>query len=120
MGTPDGHTIPQNVAQIAVNLINVNMSTQTSIDSPKVAFFEEEKVVITESKIPVSTLNKLKKKGHHIDNEHLASYIGLSGKIGNAIGVKIISNQKNNFTFDVGSYRRKDGWSITHLAIKEK
>ncbi len=112
LGTPGGHTIPQNVAQIIINLVDFNMNMQTAIDAPKLAFFDEENVVVTESGIPNSVVYELKKKGHHIDNEHIANYIGLSGKIGNAMGLRIL----HNVTFDVGVDKRKDGWSTTHLS----
>ncbi|MDF3047378.1 MAG: ggt 2 [Candidatus Midichloriaceae bacterium] len=118
LGTPGGHTIPQNVAQIVVNLIAFNMDMQKAIDLPKAAFFDDENVVITEPGIKDPIVSKLKKKGHNIDNEHIASYIGLSGRIGNAMGVKIIQDQEGNINFDTGVDRRKDGWSTTHLSIQ--
>lgn len=119
LGTPGGHTIPQNVAQIVVNLILFNMDMQEAIDSSKAAFFDDTNVVITESGVKDSVLLKLKEKGHHIDNDNIASYIGLSGRIGNAMGVKIICEQDGNLKFDTGVDRRKDGWSNTHLSIKK-
>lgn len=105
LGTPGGHTIPQNTAQIIINLIDFGMSIQEAIDAPKVAFFEEGSVVCTEKGIDSSTLLSLKELGHKIDNENIASYIGLSGKIGNAMGIMTPS-------FETGIDRRKDGWSI--------
>ncbi|MCE2991386.1 MAG: gamma-glutamyltransferase [Candidatus Jidaibacter sp.] len=118
-GTPGGHTIPQNVAQITVNLIDFGMDMQRAIDAPKTAFFDDENVVITEKGIESSIVSKLKARGHHIDNEHIASYIGLSGKIGNAMGIKIIQDQKGNVIFDTGVDKRKDGWSTTHIFTKK-
>lgn len=114
LGTPGGHTIPQNVAQIIINLIDFNMTMQEAIDAPKLAFFEEENVICTESGISKFILASLEQKGHKIDNDNIASYIGLSGKIGNAMGVKII-NEDEGFSFEIGIDRRKDGWSTTHL-----
>lgn len=118
LGTPGGHTIPQNVAQIIVNLTVFGMDMQKAIDSPKTAFFDDSCVVITESAIQDSVITKLKRKGHYVDNEHIASYIGLSGRIGNAMGIRIIHDQNDNLKFDVGIDKRKDGWSTTHLSIK--
>ena len=118
LGTPGGHTIPQNVAQIIVNLIVFGMDMQKAIDSPKTAFFDDVNIVITESGIKDSIVSELKKKGHNIDNEHIATYIGLSGKIGNAMGVKIIQDNKGNMNYDTGIDRRKDAWSTTHLLMK--
>lgn len=117
LGTPGGHTIPQNVAQIVINLIDFNMNMQEAIDAPKLAFFEENNVVCTESGISKCTLSSLQEMGHLIDNDHIASYIGLSGKIGNAMGVKIVHN-KNDISFDIGIDKRKDGWSTTHNTMR--
>ncbi|MCE2992973.1 MAG: gamma-glutamyltransferase [Alphaproteobacteria bacterium] len=115
LGTPGGHTIPQNVAQIVANLIAFDMDMQKAIDAPKTAFFEEEDVVVTEPGIKDYIILNLKKKGHNIANKNVASYIGLSGRIGNAMGVKILYDKKGNMYFDTGIDRRKDGWSTTHL-----
>ena len=117
VGTPGGHTIPQNVAQIIINLIDFNMNMQEAIDAPKLAFFEESNVVCTESGVPKSVISSLNEMGHTLDNDNIASYVGLSGKIGNAMGVKIFYNT-DNISFDVGIDRRKDGWSTTHNAPK--
>jgi gamma-glutamyltranspeptidase / glutathione hydrolase len=119
LGTPGGHTIPQNVAQIVVNLIDFNMNMQKAIDAPKLAFFDEDNVIVTENDIPASVVSALKKKGHNIDNEHRTSYIGPNGKIGNAMGVKILHNQ-DDISFDIGVDKRRDGWSTTHIAPAKK
>lgn len=117
LGTPGGHTIPQNIAQIIINLIDFDMNMQEAIDAPKLAFFEENSAVCTESGISKTTISSLKEMGHVIDNDNIASYIGLSGKIGNAMGVKILRNN-NDVSFDIGIDKRKDGWSNTHIMLK--
>lgn len=117
LGTPGGHTIPQNVAQIIINLIDFGMNMQEAIDAPKLAFFEEKGVICTEIGISQAVISELKKMGHSIDNDHIASYIGLSGKIGNAMGVKILRD-KDDISFDIGIDKRKDGWSTTHMVAE--
>lgn len=117
VGTPGGHTIPQNVAQIIINLIDFNMNMQEAIDASKLAFFEENGVVCTESGLAETTVSSLKEIGHIIDNDNITSYIGPNGKIGNAMGVKILRNQ-NDVSFDVGIDKRRDGWSKTHIVRK--
>lgn len=117
LGTPGGHTIPQNVAQIIINLIDFNMNMQEAIDAPKLAFFEENGAVCTENGISTAIISSLKEMGHVIDNDNIASYIGLSGKIGNAMGVKILQNE-NGVSFDIGIDKRKDGWSNTHAIFR--
>lgn len=108
LGTPGGHTIPQNVAQIIINLIDFNMNMQEAIDAPKLAFSEENVVVCTDSGLAKTTVSSLREMGHIIDNDNIASHIGLSGKIGNAMGVKILRNQ-DDLSFDVGIDKRNDG-----------
>lgn len=117
LGTPGGHTIPQNVAQLVVNLIDFKMNMQEAIDSSKLAFFAEENVLVTEPGIPPSVVSALEKNGHHIDNEHITSYLGLGGKIGNAMGVKI-SHHRDDLYFDIGVDKRRDGWSTTHIVFE--
>jgi gamma-glutamyltranspeptidase/glutathione hydrolase len=110
LGTPGGHTIPQNTAQIMINLIDFNMNMQAAIDSPKLAFFEEDKVICTESDIPASTVSSLKKMGHMIGNEHIVQYLGANGLIGNAMGIKILRDGQA-ISYDVGIDKRRDGWA---------
>ncbi len=110
LGTPGGHTIPQNVAQIIFNLIDFKMTMQEAIDAPKLAFFEESQMVCTEKEIPSSTLSSLQARGHQIDNEQIASYIGLNRKIGNAMGIKLFHHQ-DGMSFDIGVDKRKDAWT---------
>jgi len=119
LGTPGGHTIPQNVAQIVVNLIDFNMNMQAAIDSPKIAFFEEDNSLVFENGISESVIIALRKKEHNVvDNKNIASYIGTDGRIGNAMGVKILDNKKE-VNFDVGIDKRKDGWSTNHLLLEK-
>lgn len=116
LGTPGGHTIPQNTAQIIINLIDFNMNMQEAIDAPKIAFFDEKSVICAEREISTSIIESLIKKGHIIDS-NIESYIGLSGKIGNAMGIKLLYDRKD-ISFDVGVDKRKDGWSTTHNISK--
>ena len=97
LGTPGGHTIPQNVAQIILNLIVFEMNMQEAIDAPKIAFLEDCNLVRVENGISNTIINSLKKIGHKIDR----------GAIGNAMGIKILYNQHGNF-FDVGLDKRMD------------
>ena len=119
LGTPGGHTITQNVAQLVINLIDFKMNMQQAIDSPKLVFIYEKNIVCTESGIPQFVVSSLKKMGHVVDNKHIKNYIGLSGKIGNAMGIKIIYN-KYDVSFDVGIDKRKDRWSTTQLIPSKK
>ncbi|PIS01371.1 MAG: hypothetical protein COT84_02670 [Chlamydiae bacterium CG10_big_fil_rev_8_21_14_0_10_35_9] len=107
LGTPGGHTIPQNISQVVMNLIDFKMGMQDAIDASKVTFLEEENVVKLESGIKKSVISSLKEKGHTI------TY----GDIGNAMGVKIFTNT-NSISFDVGVDKRRDGWSQVNIPQK--
>ncbi|MGD2169933.1 MAG: gamma-glutamyltransferase [Chlamydiota bacterium] len=107
LGTPGGHTIPQNISQVVMNLIDLKMGMQDAIDASKVAFLEEENMVKLESGIKTSVISSLKEKGHTI------TY----GDIGNAMGAKIFTNT-NSVSFDVGVDKRRDGWSQVNISQK--
>ncbi|WP_085715073.1 gamma-glutamyltransferase family protein [Pseudomonas sp. B28(2017)] len=111
LGTPGGHTIPQNIAQVVINLIDFGMTMQEAIDAPKIAFIEEGNFVVTEKDIPGPTVAALRKKGHTVQNDNLESYLGLSGKIGNVMGVRLLNTNKQR-VFDVGVDKRRDGWAV--------
>jgi gamma-glutamyltranspeptidase/glutathione hydrolase len=114
LGTPGGHTIPQNVAQILINLIDFNMGMQDAIDAPKLAFFEEHHVVCTERGVSEETITSLKELGHAVKTGDITPYVGISGQIGNAMGVRIV--QSNGETrFDIGVDKRRNALSTQHI-----
>ena len=113
------YTISQNVAQVVVNLIDFNMNMQQAIDSPKLAFFNENNVLVTEDDITTSIVSVLEKRGHHIDNEHRDHYLDLSGKIGNVMGVKI-SHRKDSLSYDVGVDKRSKGEKSFEIGVDKK
>jgi gamma-glutamyltranspeptidase/glutathione hydrolase len=99
LGSPGGHTITQNVPQIIFNLIDFKMSMQEAIDAPKIAFIEPNSIRV-DQEIPESLTDLLKERGHQISR----------GSIGNATGIKIISDNKGKIiSFDVGIDRRGEG-----------
>jgi len=99
LGSPGGHTITQNVPQIIFNLIDFEMSMQEAIDAPKIAFIEPNSIRI-DHEIPESLTDLLSERGHQIKR----------GSIGNATGIKIISDAKGKIlSFDVGIDRRGEG-----------
>ena len=105
LGTPGGHTIPQNISQVIINLIDFNMNMQEAVDAPKVAFLYEKNVVQSESSVNKRVISSLKEKGHNI----------IYGDIGNTMGIKFLYD-KANISFDVGIDKRRDGWSKTNIS----
>ncbi|CAI8739448.1 Glutathione hydrolase proenzyme [Pseudomonas sp. IT-196MI5] len=102
LGTPGGHTIPQNAAQVAINAIDRGMTMQEAIDAPKVAYIEDKDEMRVESSMPEEVVRALKTKGHRL----------ATGAIGNAMGIRFHYGQ-DGISYDVGVDQRRD-W---HTAI---
>ena len=102
LGTPGGHSIPQNAAQIALNLIDRNMTMQAAIDVPKIAYLEDKDLLRIESGIADAVVSELKRKGHRL----------VTGPIGNAMGIRF-EHAPGQVNYDVGIDTRRD-W---HTAI---
>jgi len=99
LGSPGGHTITQNVPQIIFNLLDFQMSMQEAIDAPKIAFVEPNSIRVDHG-IPIPITDLLSERGHHINR----------GSIGNATGIKIISDHNGKIiSFDVGIDMRGEG-----------
>ena len=65
IGSPGGHTIPQTVAQLAINLIDFEMDVQTAVDTPRVAFAEPDLLLVDE-RIPEQVRAELEAMGHNV------------------------------------------------------
>ena len=65
IGSPGGHTIPQTVAQLAINLIDFEMDLQTAVDTPRVAFAEPDLLLVDE-RIPEQVRAELEAMGHNV------------------------------------------------------
>ena len=65
IGTPGGHTIPQSVAQMVINLIDFKMHLQQAIDAPRIAF-SEPNLLLVDRRIPAEIQQELEGMGHSI------------------------------------------------------
>ena len=65
IGSPGGHTIPQTVAQLAINLIDFEMDVQTAVDAGRIAFAEPD-VLLVEERISESVHAELEALGHNV------------------------------------------------------
>jgi len=65
IGSPGGHTIPQTVAQLAINLIDFEMDVQTAVDTPRVAFAEPN-VLLVDERVPEQVRAELEAMGHNV------------------------------------------------------
>jgi len=97
-GTPGGHTIYQNSAQILLNLLKFDMNMQQAIDYSKIAYIEELGEIRVEKTLPEYLHQSLKDRGH-------ATQIN---DIGNAMGIRFLRNG-STINFDVGVDTRRNG-----------
>lgn len=65
LGTPGGHTIPQTVPQIVMNLIDFGMDMASGIAQPRISFAEPGSLLVDPS-MPAGILRKLTEMGHAV------------------------------------------------------
>ena len=58
IGTPGGHTIPQTVPQMGINLIDFGMDVQEAVDVGRVAFVDPDRLLVG-ARVAESTRNEL-------------------------------------------------------------
>ncbi|MGD2124128.1 MAG: gamma-glutamyltransferase, partial [Gemmatimonadota bacterium] len=63
LGTPGGHTIPQTVPQMAMNILDFGMSIQEAISAPRISFVEPDALSVEEG-IPQDVRAVLEARGH--------------------------------------------------------
>jgi len=79
LGTPGGHTIPQTVPQMVMNILDFGMDIQAALSAPRVSFVEPDFLAV-ENGIPQETYDGLAALGHRVRR---------TGELGNAHGVMI-------------------------------
>ncbi len=79
LGTPGGHTIPQTVPQMVMNVLDFDMNIQEAISAPRISFAEPD-FLLLEDKMPRSLGNELMERGHSVFRQRA---------LGNAHGVMI-------------------------------
>lgn len=65
IGSPGGHTIPQVVAQLAVDLVDFGMPLQDALDAPRLAFADPD-VLLVDRRVPEEVRNGLRGLGHQV------------------------------------------------------
>jgi gamma-glutamyltranspeptidase/glutathione hydrolase len=83
IGTPGGTTIPNQVYEGLVNIIDHKMSLKAAIDAPRFHHQHIPDVVAVEADFPEQTINALKEKGYTITKR---------GAFGRMDGVMILPN----------------------------
>ncbi len=91
IGTPGGTTIPNQVYEGLVNIIDYKMSLKAAIDNPRFHHQWIPDVIGFESDFPEETVNALKAKGYTITKR---------GRFGRMDGVQILQDGKRNAAGD--------------------
>ena len=102
-GVMGGHMQPQGHLQVALNLIQYEMSPQDALDAPRFRY-ETGLTVLLEENIPHQTQQALKQRGHALE-----IYPRLSSMFG---GGQIIIIDPETNTLLAGSEPRKDGCAV--------
>jgi gamma-glutamyltranspeptidase / glutathione hydrolase len=63
MGTPGGHSIPQTVPQMVMNILDFGMDIQAAIAAPRISFSEPNLLMLEEA-LPEAVMEGLEEKGH--------------------------------------------------------
>jgi gamma-glutamyltranspeptidase/glutathione hydrolase len=79
LGTPGGHTIPQTVPQMVMNILDFGMNVQDAIAAPRIAFAEPD-ILVVEDDIGSTVVEELRARGHSVVRQ---------GGLGNAHGLTV-------------------------------
>lgn len=99
LGTPGGHTIPQTVPQMIMNLIDFDMNIDQAIQAPRISFVEPN-ILAVENDIPDQTVQGLQEKGHKIRR---------FDTLGNAHGIALHYEDGQFIGFSGGADKRGEG-----------
>ncbi len=65
LGTPGGHTIPQTVPQMVMNILDFGMDIQQALAAPRISFAEPDILAVEEDVSP-GVMEALRQKGHSV------------------------------------------------------
>jgi gamma-glutamyltranspeptidase/glutathione hydrolase len=99
LGTPGGHTIPQTVPQMIMNLIDFGMSIDEAIQAPRISFVEPN-IIAVEEGVSDKVFNSLKKMGHEVERTRA---------LGNAHGLSLKYKNGQFVGFEGGADKRGEG-----------
>ncbi|ETW98450.1 MAG: hypothetical protein ETSY1_18685 [Candidatus Entotheonella factor] len=104
IGTPGGHTIPQSVAQMVINLVDFEMDLQAALDAPRIAFVTPH-WLLAEADIPEAVRGELVSMGHQIPKWR--------GGLGRANALSVLYTADGTLAqFTGASDRRADGYAL--------
>lgn len=110
LGTPGGHTIPQTVPQMIINLIDYEMNIKEAIAAPRVSFIEPNKLAV-ENGIPEDVFEDLKTFGHEVMRTR---------GLGNAHGITILYDENGQISgFEGAADPRGEGTAAVGTRRKD-
>jgi len=65
IGTPGGHTIPQTVPQMVMNILDFGMNIQEAISVPRISFAQPD-ILAVETRLPWAVGSALMERGHSV------------------------------------------------------
>lgn len=99
LGTPGGHTIPQTVPQMVMNILDFGMDIQEALSAPRVSFVEPD-ILQVENGISQEVAQALEAMGHHVRR---------GWGLGNAHGIMVEWGTEGPVSFMGGSDPRGEG-----------
>ena len=99
LGTPGGHTIPQTVPQMVMNILDFGMDIQAALSAPRVSFVEPD-VLAVEDAIGREVFQALAAMGHNVRR---------TGGLGNAHALTVEWGPEGPVAFTGGTDPRGEG-----------
>ncbi|HVS10694.1 MAG TPA: gamma-glutamyltransferase [Planctomycetota bacterium] len=104
IGTPGGHTIPQTSAQMVMQLLDFGRSLQETVDAPRLAFAEPDRLLV-EEELGEELIAELRERGHEVVTTR---------SIGLAHALEIVRDQEGRIAgFRGAADRRGVGAALT-------
>ncbi len=115
VGAAGGHTIPQTVPEVLMNIIDHGMDIQRALAAPRIAFVSDRNVLQVESELPASLRKGLEARGHLIETAPAP------GGIGRLHGLVLIRDAKGSLVrFEGGFDPRGGGEAKGYSGIREE
>ena len=103
IGAAGGHTIPQTVPEVLMNVIDYGMNIQQALAAPRIAFVSERNVLQVESQLPASVSQGLKARGHPVET------VAGPGGIGRLHGLVLVWDAAGRLVRLEGGYDPRGG-----------
>ncbi|MDX1407385.1 MAG: gamma-glutamyltransferase, partial [Saprospiraceae bacterium] len=106
LGTPGGHTIPQTVPQMIINIVDYGMPVGDALAAPRISFIEPNQIAI-EERINPTIIRAMELRGHQVRQVRA---------LGNAHGLHITYDADGSINGFTGSAdpRGEGSWQVAY------